>query len=70
MGIGIPKDLYACVKDKKVKIICKDFTSQSSKLTHEGIVFGYCFGEGTDMFLELDNGEFVNTRYIASIQII
>ena len=70
MGIEISKDLYACVKDKKVQIRSKYFSPVAKLVAHEGVVVGYCFGQGTDMFLELDNGEFVNTRYIESIQII
>lgn len=37
---------------------------------HEGVVVSYCFGQGTEMFLELDNGSLINTRYISKIDII
>ena len=40
------------------------------ELLHQGKVISYCFGQDTDMFLELDNGVFINTRYIESIEVI
>ena len=67
MGI-ISKDLYTCIKDKEVEIREKSFGTPG--VEHKSTVIGYCFGQGTEMFLELDNGELINTKYIASIKVI
>lgn len=43
------------------------------EIQKDGKVVGYCFGSGTDMFLELDNGEtirYINTKYIESIEVV
>lgn len=64
-------NLYDCVKNKEVKIFIKKYGT--IEIQKDGKVVGYCFGSGTDMFLELDNGEtirFINTKYIESIEIV
>ena len=59
------KSLFDRVKNKKVIIKCKKFGTLGPEL--KGTVIAYYFGQGTEMFLELDTGEIINTRYIESI---
>lgn len=64
----IIKSVYDRLKDKKVKITEKGFGL--AEHIHEGVVVSCCFGQGTEMFLELNNGSLINTQYISKIDII
>ena len=63
------KSLFDRVKNKKVRIVVKSFSTVINTV-YEGAVIAYYFGQGTEMFIELDLGEIINTRYIESITII
>lgn len=64
----IIRDLFQKTEGKDVLIQSKPYGS-TAMIEFRGKVTSYCFGEGTEMFLELDNSELINTKYIVSIKI-
>lgn len=63
------KDLFSRLNGKNVTVISKNYgTAQGKK--YKGRVISYYFGQGTDMFIELDTGDIINTTFIASIKVV
>ena len=62
------KDLFQKVDGKNVIIRSKPYGS-TAMVEFKGKVVSYCFGQGTEMFLELDTGELINTHFIISIKV-
>ena len=65
----IVKDLFQKINGKNVIIQSKPYGS-TDMVEFNGKVISYCFGQGTEMFLELDTGELINTLYIVSIKVV
>ena len=61
------KDIFTKLQNKRVSIKVKNFgTMENNK--YEGVLIGCSYGAGTELFLELDTGEFVYVKYIESIK--
>ena len=61
------KDIFSKLHGKKVLIKMISFGT-AVKSTYEGILIGWSYGGGTELFLELDTGEYVYVKYMESIK--
>ncbi len=64
----VPTLIYSRIKGQRVRILCISFGDKSDK-TYEGVVVGD-YTTGFDLFIELDNGSIINTKYIETIEIM
>ena len=69
MWNNLTKHLFQRLNDKDVIIKIKNFANSFDAFELKGKLIAYYYGQGTDMFLELDNGHIVNTRYISYIKV-
>ena len=60
------KDIFSKLHGKRVQIKMMKFGTSGS--TYEGVLIGFSYGAGTELFLELDTGEHIYAKYIESIK--
>ena len=66
-----PKSIFDAVKDRKVVIHTVSFgTATGVGKDHTGVVISYSLNLHSELFLILDTGEIINTKYIVSIDIL
>ena len=64
----IPKDIFSMVKGKKVIITCIN-SGNGAHIEVKGVVESCSYNSYAGLFLKLDNGTIVNTRYIVTIEV-
>lgn len=70
INIAIIKDLYSSLKGKSVEI-CVDISAAGMMhgTQHKGKVVDVIVNVDMGYFIELDNGEIINTRYIVLLKV-
>ena len=63
-----PALIYTRIKGKRVRISCVSFGTMERK-EYVGVVVND-YTTGFDLYIELDDGTIINTRYIESIDIL
>ena len=67
----VPVFLFNRLKGQRVVIECVEYSTSNKTFArkYEGTFVGDA-NTGYDMFIELDTGDFINTKYIVSISIV